>query len=144
MKKKGVMVFLAVVLVMTLFLGTFGYAHAAKPYIEINEGSFELRVDASGNFYKLYGTATLHDKRVAYYAVEWFSDISGSMASLGVWEYELSTPTKTGTIVISTTECLGPSFCGHDFYCKVYITNRNFKLNDHRSYTSGEVTLTCD
>lgn len=144
MKRKVIGVFLAVVLVMTLFLGTFGYAQASKPYIEINEASFLLDDDNGDGFYHLHGEATLHGKRVAYYAVEWFAGHIGSMASLGVWTYELSTPTKTGTIIFDTNECLkSDDYCGDHFYCKVYITNRNFKLNDHRSYTSDVVTLSC-
>jgi hypothetical protein len=144
MKRKVIGVFLAVVLVMTLFLGTFGYAHAAKGYIEISEGSFLLHDADTDGSYQLYGTATIHGKRVSHYAVEWFSNHSGSFASLGVWEYTLSTPSKTGTIGFQSNDNLQNTFCGDDFYCIVYLTNARFKLNDRKSYTSDIVTLTCD
>ena len=144
MKRTGIRLLLVVVLVTTLLLGIVGSAYAAKGYIMIDHASLRLHDDDTSGSYQLDGTAHIFGQRVAYYAVEWCSNHSGSWESVQVLTHELSTPSKSGTLSLSGFDNLSSAFCGDDFYVKVYVTNGRYKLNDHKSYTSSVVTLTCD
>jgi hypothetical protein len=119
MKKNALRIILVVTLATTMLIGTVASVEA-KPFINVDTGSLLLWDNNSDGSYGLWGTATLYDKRVDHYAVEWFHKDGTSWESLGI-----------GTYV------------GDEFFVRLYLTNPNYKLNMHRIYQGlGETVYT--
>jgi hypothetical protein len=142
MKKNALRIILVVTLATTMLIGTVASVEA-KPFINVDAGSLLLWDNDSDGSYGLWGTATLYDKRVDHYAVEWFHKDGTSWESLGIGTYDLTTPSKTGQIMLFVNYELDDSYIGDEFFVRLYLTNPNYKLNMHRIYQGlGETVYT--
>ena len=142
MRRSIIRVILAVVLSLTLLLGTTSYA-SAKPSMDVDEASMQLWDGDSDGDYHLSAVATVYGMRLAYYVVEWFWKDGSTWTSFGRVGKTLSTPGKVGLISLDGPDNLDSSYCGKEFMVKVYKVSKAFKVNERRGYASDAVTLNC-